>query len=78
MCKRLYCRNGILKNEQVPELYGNHLERETGVVFHTKKADTIDPGDIVVRVIFITWIQMCGMIQDITMTTEDNVSTSRN
>ena len=50
VCKRLYCRNGILKNEQVPELYGNHLEGETGVVFHTKNADTIDPGNIVVQV----------------------------
>ena len=35
-CKKLYCRNGMLKNERVPELYGNHLERDTRVVFHAR------------------------------------------
>ena len=48
-CKKLYCRNGILKNERTPKLYGNHLEGDTGVVFHAKNADTIAPGIIVVR-----------------------------
>ena len=47
--KKLYCINGILKNERVPELYGSHLEGDTRVVFHAKNADTIDPGNIVVR-----------------------------
>ena len=46
--KKLYCINGILKNERVPELYGSHLEGDTRVVFHAKNADTIDPGNIVV------------------------------
>ena len=45
----MYCRNGLLKNENVPELYGNHLEVDTRVVFHVKNADTIDPGNVVVR-----------------------------
>ena len=43
--KKLYCRNGIPKNERVPELYGNHLEGDTRAVFHAKNADTIDPGE---------------------------------
>ena len=47
--KKLYCRNGILKNERVPELYGNHLEGDTQVVFYAKNADRIDTGNIVVR-----------------------------
>ena len=49
-CKKLYCRNGILKNERVPELYGNHLEGDTRVVFHAKNADTINSGNTVVQV----------------------------
>ena len=48
-CKKLYSRNGVLKNERVPELYGNHLEGGTRLVFHAKNADTIDPGNIVVQ-----------------------------
>ena len=47
-CKKLQCINGILKNERVPELYGNPLEGDTRVVFHANNADTIDPGNIVV------------------------------
>ena len=47
-CKKLYCRNGILKYERVPELYVNHLESDTRAVFHAKNADRIDPGNIVV------------------------------
>ena len=49
-CKNLFWRNDILKNERVPELYGNNLEGDARVVFHAKNADTIDPGNIVVRV----------------------------
>ena len=30
------------------ELYGNHLEGDTRVVFQAKNTDTIDPGSIVV------------------------------
>ena len=30
------------------ELYGNHLEGDTRVVFHAKNTDTVDPGNIVV------------------------------
>ena len=48
-CKKLYCRNGILKNERVPELYGNHLEGDVCDVFHAKNAETVDPGNNVVR-----------------------------
>ena len=48
-CKKLYCRNGILKNERLTELYENHLEGDTRVVFHAKNSDTINPGNIVVR-----------------------------
>ena len=47
--QKLYCRNDILKNERVPELYGNQLEADTRVVFHAKNADTSNPGNIVVR-----------------------------
>ena len=47
--KKLYCINGILKNERVPELYESHLEGDTRVVFHAKNADNIDPGNILVR-----------------------------
>ena len=48
MSAQNYCRNGILKNERVPELYGNQLEDDTSVVFRAKNADTIDAGNIVV------------------------------
>ena len=47
--KKLNCWNDILKNERVPELYGNHLECDTRVAFHAKNADTIDPDNIVIR-----------------------------
>ena len=46
--QKLYCKNGILKNERVPELYGNHLEVDSRVIFHAKNADAIDPANIVV------------------------------
>ena len=48
-CKKLYCKNGILKNERVPEVHGNQLEGDIRVVFHAKNADTINPGNTVVR-----------------------------
>ena len=35
--------------EWTTELYRNHLEGDTHVVFHAKNGDTIDPGKIVVR-----------------------------
>ena len=88
--KKLYCRNGILKNERVPELYRNHLERDTRVVCHAKNADTIDPGNTVARAndSDIAVMLICNIhhmdsdvwyeIQDITMTTAENASTSRN
>ena len=47
-CTKLYCRNDILKNERAPELYGNHLDGDTRVVFYAKNANTVDPGNIVV------------------------------
>ena len=88
-CKKLYCRNGILKNERVPELYGNHLEGDTRVVFHAKNADTIDPGNIAVWAndLDIAIILICNiyhMDSDVrydsghNLTTPENVSTSRN
>ena len=88
--KKLYCRNDILKNERVPELYRNHLECDTRVVCHAKNADTIDPGNIVARANHsdIAVMLICNIhhmdsdvwyeMQDITMTTAENASTSRN
>ena len=32
-CKKLYCRNGTLKNERVTELYRNHLEGDHVLYF---------------------------------------------
>ena len=34
--------------EQVPELYGNHLESGTSVAFHAKNTDTYNSGNITV------------------------------
>ena len=35
-------------NERAPELYGNHLDGDTRVVFYAKNANTVDPDNIVV------------------------------
>ena len=48
-CKKLYSEDGVLKFEEIYDLYGYHLECDTRVMFHAKHADLIDPGNIVVR-----------------------------
>ena len=49
-CAKLYCVEGSLKFETIPELFGNDLEGDTrGVMFHTKHADTKGTGNIIVR-----------------------------
>ena len=82
MTAKNYCRNSILKNERVPELYGNHLEGDTRVVFHVKNADTIDPGNIVVRAndLDIAVILICSihhMDSDVCYDLEHNCDNSR-
>ena len=83
MSAKEYYRNIILKNEWVLKLYGNELG-ETRVVFCAKIADTIDPYnfvawvnnlDIAVMLICSMIIVICGMIQNITMSPAENVST---
>ena len=48
-CKKFYSKDGILKSKEIYNLFGNHLEGDTRVVFYAKHADLIDPGNIVVR-----------------------------
>ena len=48
-CKNFYSVDGRLKVEDVPELYGDHLEADTRVMLHAKHADYVDPGNIIVR-----------------------------
>ena len=46
-CKEFYSEDGVLKFEETYDLYGYHLEGDTRVMFHTKHANLIDPGNIV-------------------------------
>ena len=48
-CKKFYSEDGVLKFEEIYDLYGYHLEGDTRVMFHTKHADLIDPGNIIIR-----------------------------
>ena len=49
ICKKFYVHDATLKTEEVHELYGHHLEPDTRVAFHAFHADSVHPGDIVVR-----------------------------
>ena len=49
ICKKCYVHDGTLKIEEVYELYGYHLEADTRVAFHAFHADSVRPGNIVVR-----------------------------
>ena len=40
---------GSLKFETIQELFEDHLEGNTKVIFHTKHADTKNPGQIIIR-----------------------------
>ena len=48
-CTKFYCVEGSLKFETIPELFGDHLEDYTRVMFHAKRADTKGPGNIIIR-----------------------------
>ena len=48
-CKRFTSLDGQVKVEEVPELYGEHLEADTRVMFHAKHADSHDPGNLIIR-----------------------------
>ena len=50
-CKKFYVMDGCWKIEDVPDLYGYHLEADTRLDFHILHADSNDPGNIVVRAI---------------------------
>ena len=38
-CKKFSIINGLIKVENVPKLYGDHLKADTQVAFHSKHAD---------------------------------------
>ena len=46
---KFYGVEGSLKFETIPELFGNHLEGDTRVIFHAKNADTKGPDNIVIE-----------------------------
>ena len=49
-CTKFYCVEGSLKFETIPELFGDHLEGDTRVMFHAKHAaNTKGPGNIIIR-----------------------------
>ena len=48
-CTKCYCVGGSLKFETIPEIFGDHLEGDTRVIFHVKHADTKASGNIIVR-----------------------------
>ena len=48
-CRKFYSKDGVLKFEEIYNLYGYHLERDTRVMFHTKHAGLIDSCNMVVR-----------------------------
>ena len=48
-CTKFYCIEGSLKFETIPELFEDHLEGDTRVLFHAKHADANGPGNIVVQ-----------------------------
>ena len=46
---KFYCVEGSWKFETIPELFGDHLQGDTRVIFHVKYADTKGPGNIIIR-----------------------------
>ena len=48
-CTKFYLVEGSLKFETIPELFGDHLEDDTRVMFHAKHADTKGLADIIIR-----------------------------
>ena len=46
---KFYGVEGSLKFETIPELFGNHLEGDTRIMFHAKHADTKGSGNIITR-----------------------------
>ena len=46
---KFYGVEGSLKFETIPELFGNHLEGDTRIMFHAKHADTKGSGNIIIR-----------------------------
>ena len=48
-CTKLNCVEGSLKFETISELFGDHLEGNTRVMFHAKHPDTKGPGNIIIR-----------------------------
>ena len=48
-CRKFYSEDGVLKFEEIYDLYVYHFDGDTRVIFHTKHADLIHPGNIVVR-----------------------------
>ena len=46
---KFYCVEDSLKFETIPELFGDHLEGDTRVMFHAKHADTKGPGNIIIQ-----------------------------
>ena len=48
-CMRITSVDGSLRVEDVPELFGAHMEADTRVMLHARHADINDPGNIVVR-----------------------------
>ena len=67
-CRKFYSKDGVLKFEEIVDLYGYHLKRDTHVIFHMKHADLIDPGIIVV----------CGGDTDIAIILSSNVEKLEN
>ena len=48
-CKTFSTINGLIKVDNVPELYGDYLGADTRVAFHAKHADEANPGNIVIH-----------------------------
>ena len=48
-CTKFYCVEGSLKFDTIPELFGDHLECNTRVMFHPKHADTKRLDNIIIR-----------------------------
>ena len=47
-CRKFDCVDDPLKFENIPELFGDHLEGGTRVMFHAKHADTKGPDNIII------------------------------
>ena len=69
-CTKFYCVEGSLEFETIPALFGNHLEGDTGVMFHAKHADTKGSGNIIIRrndtdifIILLANVQISGLTE---------------